>query len=278
MSVWDVGERELKLKAHLYGHSEPITCLASSPSYNIIVSGSKDLTCIIWDLARLSFVRQLVPHSSPIDAVGVNELTGDIATCDGSWLRLWSVNGQLIGRIDTAGVGGGGGMSHGIICVAFSVLNEWDGDNVVMTGSMDGIVRMWSIRYVQVPEYEARRGGDCDFGGPGGFQKSLSEDSSLVTASDSDPDEIKVALEDKDTMDLLAVQVFDPDKDRDSLEDVHDAVKKEVEVEGKEKEKCKSELDSVQELIKNSEGVVSSPVVVRRQRALSSGTDKQSVG
>jgi hypothetical protein len=44
-------------------------------------------------LARLSFVRQLVPHSASIDAVGINELTGDIATCSSSWLHLWSVNG-----------------------------------------------------------------------------------------------------------------------------------------------------------------------------------------
>jgi WD40 repeat protein len=78
VSVWDVVDKELRLKAHLFGHSEPITCLTCSPSYNIIVSGSKDLTCIIWDLARLSFVRQLVSHSAPVDAVGVNELTGKL--------------------------------------------------------------------------------------------------------------------------------------------------------------------------------------------------------
>lgn len=88
------------------------------------------MTCILWDLARLTFVRQLVPHYAAIDAVGINELTGDIATCDGSWLRLWSVNGDPICQVDTAGVGGGGGMSQGILCVSFSCLNEWDPDNV----------------------------------------------------------------------------------------------------------------------------------------------------
>jgi len=71
-------DKEFRLKSHLYGHSEPITCLTCSPSYNIIVSGSKDLTCIVWDLARLTFVRQLVSHVAPIDAVGVNELTGEL--------------------------------------------------------------------------------------------------------------------------------------------------------------------------------------------------------
>jgi WD40 repeat protein len=259
VSVWEVAEKELRLKANLYGHSEPITCLASSSSYNIIVSGSKDLTCIVWDLARLSFVRQLVPHSSQIDAVGVNELNGDIATCDSSWLHLWSVNGELIGRIDTAGVGGGGGISHGIICVAFSILNEWDSDNVVMTGSMDGVVRMWSIRYVQVPECETERSGanrrGCDVsGGAILINKSLSEDdSSLVTASDSEPEEVKAVLEQESL--------------NHSLEDVHEALKKEF---------CEERNNILEESEEGEVGVTDgTPVVVRRHRAFSSGTYKQ---
>ena len=32
-----------------------------------------------------------------------------------------------------------------------SEYNEWDRENVVMTGSADGVVRMWSIDYVEVP-------------------------------------------------------------------------------------------------------------------------------
>jgi hypothetical protein len=30
----------------------------------------------------------------------------------------------------------------------FSQLNEWDPMNVILTGSMDGVVRMWSLYYV----------------------------------------------------------------------------------------------------------------------------------
>lgn len=144
ITAWELHDKELRFKANLYGHTEPISCLTCCSSYNIIVSGSKDQTCIVWDLARLCFVRQLVPHSATIDAVGVNELTGDIATCDGSWLRLWGINGDPIAVVDTAGVGGGGGggMSSGILCVSFSYLNDWDEANVILTGSTDGIVRV----------------------------------------------------------------------------------------------------------------------------------------
>ena len=38
-----------------------------------------------------------------------------------------------------------------ILCVCCSEYNEWDRENVVMTGSADGVVRMWSIDYVEVP-------------------------------------------------------------------------------------------------------------------------------
>ena len=39
-----------------------------------------------------------------------------------------------------------------ILCVAFSQMHEWDSKNVIMTGSTDGVVRMWSMDYVQVPK------------------------------------------------------------------------------------------------------------------------------
>lgn len=38
-----------------------------------------------------------------------------------------------------------------ILCVAFSSTREWDQQNVIITGSTDGVVRMWSMEYVQVP-------------------------------------------------------------------------------------------------------------------------------
>lgn len=38
-----------------------------------------------------------------------------------------------------------------ILCVAFSTAREWDQQNVIITGSTDGVVRMWSMEHVQVP-------------------------------------------------------------------------------------------------------------------------------
>jgi len=65
VSVWRLKNKLTKIEflQNLYGHSEPITCLAASSSWGILVSGSRDHTCIVWDLNRLTFVRQLGPES-----------------------------------------------------------------------------------------------------------------------------------------------------------------------------------------------------------------------
>lgn len=77
VSVWEykAKEKRVVLKCPLYGHNEAVTCLAASPAYNVIVSGSRDRSCIIWDLNRLVLVRQLRGHAAPVAAVCINGLT-----------------------------------------------------------------------------------------------------------------------------------------------------------------------------------------------------------
>ena len=77
VNVWEYNLRDKRvdLKQPLYGHTEPVTSVAASSAYHIIVSGSRDRTCIIWDLSRLVYVRQLRGHTAPVAAVCVNELT-----------------------------------------------------------------------------------------------------------------------------------------------------------------------------------------------------------
>ncbi|CAH0406921.1 unnamed protein product [Chilo suppressalis] len=151
VTVWQYWARRRKLavKVCLYGHEEAVTCLAASPAYNLVVSGSRDGQAIVWDVERGAFVRQLLPPhrspSPPVSALAIDDLTGDIATCSGSWLHAWSINGELLGAVDTAG---GRERSQQILCAAFSQTREWDPLNVIITGSSDGVVRMWSIDYI----------------------------------------------------------------------------------------------------------------------------------
>ena len=67
-------------------------------------------------------------------------------TCAGSWLYLWDVNGNPMASVDTAPppgvtIGHNTTSGHQILCVAQSQHNEWDRQNVIMTGSSDGVVR-----------------------------------------------------------------------------------------------------------------------------------------
>ncbi|XP_053674040.1 WD repeat and FYVE domain-containing protein 3 [Anopheles nili] len=142
----DIKIKKISLKQTLFGHTDAVTALSSSNAYNIIISGSRDRSAIIWDLARLSYVRQLTGHTGVVSAVSINELTGDIATCSGTWLHIWSINGLQLAAVNTS-------MScsdrmQQILCVAFSSIREWDANNVIITGSTDGVVRMWSVEFV----------------------------------------------------------------------------------------------------------------------------------
>lgn len=151
VTIWEYEprRRQFAIKQNLYAHTEAVTCLAASPAYNVIVSGSRDCTAVVWDLSRGLFVRQLRGHAGPVAAVAVNDLTGDIATCAATWLHVWSINGDELATVNTC-VGRADRMQQ-ILCVAFSQTHEWDAHNVIMTGSTDGVARMWSIDYVQVP-------------------------------------------------------------------------------------------------------------------------------
>ncbi|KAE8601970.1 hypothetical protein XENTR_v10013848 [Xenopus tropicalis] len=130
-------EIEVESQVHLYGHTAEITSLFVCKPYSILISVSKDGTCIIWDLNRLCYVQSLTGHKSPVTAVSASETTGDIATvCDsvggGSDLRLWTVNGDLIGHVHC----------REIICsVAFSNQPEGVSVNVIAGGLENGIVR-----------------------------------------------------------------------------------------------------------------------------------------
>ncbi|KAF4106147.1 hypothetical protein G5714_013809 [Onychostoma macrolepis] len=133
-------EMEVETQVHLYGHTAEVTGLFVCKPYSILISVSRDGTCILWDLNRLCYVQSLTGHKSPVNAVSASETTGDIATvCDsvggGSDLRLWTINGDLIGHVHC----------REIICsVAFSNQPEGVSVNVIAGGLENGVVRLWS--------------------------------------------------------------------------------------------------------------------------------------
>ncbi|KRX23996.1 WD repeat and FYVE domain-containing protein 3, partial [Trichinella nelsoni] len=140
----------LELRKRLYGHTEPVSCIYASTNFGVIVSGSRDRTCIVWDLSKLSFIRQLGPHAGPVSAVSVNEATGVIASCSGTHLHLWSFDGQKLAWVNTADSCKKSDMNEIIIAITFSLLNEWDSQHVVAVGTNTGIVKLWTVKFVKV--------------------------------------------------------------------------------------------------------------------------------
>lgn len=75
---------------------------------------------------------------------------GEIASCAGPVLYLWSMKGQLLTRTDASC-----GPRPDILCVCFTQLQEWDPKNVIISGCADGIVRVrmfWMAVHIIPPQ------------------------------------------------------------------------------------------------------------------------------
>ena len=62
---------------------------------------------------------------------------GDIVSCAGTHIHVWSINGNPVVSVNTFT-----GRSQQIICCCMSEMNEWDTQNVIVTGHSDGVVRV----------------------------------------------------------------------------------------------------------------------------------------
>lgn len=61
-------------------------------------------------------------------------------------LHIYTINGEELASVDTS-VGRADRMQQ-ILCVAFSQAVDWDPQNVIITGSSDGVVRVCVDDYV----------------------------------------------------------------------------------------------------------------------------------
>eukprot|EP00004_Rigifila_ramosa_P008171 TRINITY_DN1935_c0_g1_i6.p1 TRINITY_DN1935_c0_g1~~TRINITY_DN1935_c0_g1_i6.p1 ORF type:complete len:1836 (-),score=377.69 TRINITY_DN1935_c0_g1_i6:25-5445(-) len=121
--------------ASLVGHRLPVSCVAIAASLGVVVSGSQDCTCIVWDLNRLSYVQQLI-HTAPLVAVAINDRSGEILTCTREGGHVWSVNGDKLGIFSASG--------DPITCCAVVEDPEWLLAPTFVTGHQSGQLRLWS--------------------------------------------------------------------------------------------------------------------------------------
>lgn len=144
VSVWHFrksgsGDRRLELRGRLCGHSTPVCCVVLSQEFSIIVSGSVDGMCIVWDLNRLEYVRELSdPACRTVSCLVVNDATGDIVVCSLAFVFVYSVNGDSLARRQTSSL-----STEEISSVSLSHGTDWSHDDVIVTGHTDGSVRFW---------------------------------------------------------------------------------------------------------------------------------------
>lgn len=134
------GQRSLRLERALCAHTAKITCLYVSHPYTLIVSGSDDCSVILWDLSSLAFVKQLPEFPTPVSAVHVNDLTGEILTAAGVMLAVWSVNGDCLAVVNTSQL-----PSDMILSVASAIYSDWQDTNWYVTGHKSGAVKVWNM-------------------------------------------------------------------------------------------------------------------------------------
>lgn len=144
--VWRIGKdgpralQHLHLEKSLCGHTGKITCLHVSQPYMMIVSGSDDCTVIIWDLSSLVFIRQLPEFPSPVSAIYVNDLTGEIVTAAGVMLAVWSINGDCLAVVNTSQL-----PSDSILSLTGSTFSDWQETNWYASGHQSGAVKVWKM-------------------------------------------------------------------------------------------------------------------------------------
>ncbi|XP_063290741.1 WD repeat- and FYVE domain-containing protein 4 [Pelobates fuscus] len=124
------GEPVLQLKKILTGHGSAVLCVCASVQYGVLISGSADGSCVIWDLDKLKSVRWLPKHPGEVTRITISDSTGYIASYCASTLYLWSVNGDPLSSVN---------VGSDILSICFAGLS------MIVTGSENGTVKLWKM-------------------------------------------------------------------------------------------------------------------------------------
>ncbi|KAK0186450.1 beach-domain-containing protein [Armillaria mellea] len=125
-------------------HTDIVTCVATSRSRSIIVSGSRDGSAALWDLNRGTYVRSIWHSTSeeelnPVHLVSINESTGYVASCSKTKLCLHTINARCIAVLD---------LTHSPISITSMAFHEREYSylGILATGYSDGsiVLRTWT--------------------------------------------------------------------------------------------------------------------------------------
>lgn len=98
INVWRHNKKNnaLEVSGILRGHIQPIKDLQCSKTYKVAVSLDVSGTVMLWDLARLKFIRKFINGNQP-DFISISNDTGNVCTLNKSGaLLLYTINGDVV--------------------------------------------------------------------------------------------------------------------------------------------------------------------------------------
>ncbi|XP_054822976.1 uncharacterized protein LOC129321280 [Prosopis cineraria] len=134
MRIWNPksGENLHVVRGHPY-HTDGLTCMSISSSSTLALTGSRDGSVHVVNISTGRVVNSLVSHSDSIECVG-------FAQSD-SWVAAGSMDNKLvIWDIEHSLTRSTCDHEEGVTCLS------WLGAFYVVTGCVDGIVRVWDSR------------------------------------------------------------------------------------------------------------------------------------
>uniref|UniRef100_A0A0M3I438 BEACH domain-containing protein n=1 Tax=Ascaris lumbricoides TaxID=6252 RepID=A0A0M3I438_ASCLU len=132
-----LGLQQCKFETTLYGHDNALCTISVCSEYAVAVSGCSEGKVCVWDTNRLSFVRTLVTSGSDAAKLTcISTITCDIAVVFqsgyGSRVCLYTVNGDLVGRLET---------DITVTALGMTSLPEGTAVSCLALGMQNGIVR-----------------------------------------------------------------------------------------------------------------------------------------
>ncbi|EQC38685.1 hypothetical protein SDRG_04381 [Saprolegnia diclina VS20] len=118
-------------------HGSRITAAAVSRAYSILLSGCSSGHVLVWDLNRLVVVRKVLSAPTPIVAVAIHDIVGDVVVATAHTWYVGDVNGDVYASGETS-------VAISALCVSSHDAAAWSVETLLVTGHVDGTVRLWS--------------------------------------------------------------------------------------------------------------------------------------
>jgi len=148
-----------RLTATLKGHKNGVFGLAFSSDGKHLISGSFDLTAMLWDVENQKLIHRLAGHKDYMYGVGFTpDGTRAVTSSNDRTLKLWSVkDGREIATL--------AGHSERVRALAVSPAS-----GIIASGSRDGEIRLWDSntgKFLRTLANQAREVGALSFSSDG---------------------------------------------------------------------------------------------------------------